>query len=101
MRRVVLLVCLIVSLVQLNWERDRIYLLSSIASLLLVLYGELKRRHKAQRVAAETAFRRATVVPRETYVLELPRPGYRVDDVEKGCTSAAIEEVALMHDNSG
>jgi hypothetical protein len=48
MKRVPLLVCLIVSLVQLDWERDRIYLFSSIASVLFVLVSELMRRRKIQ-----------------------------------------------------
>ena len=47
LKRVLLLVCLIVSLVELDWERDRIYLLSSIASLLLVFYSELMRRRQS------------------------------------------------------
>jgi hypothetical protein len=46
MKRVLLLVWLIVSLVELDWERYRIYLLSSIASLLFVLGSELKRRRR-------------------------------------------------------
>jgi len=41
MKRVLLLVWLIVSLVELDWERYRICLLSSIASLLFVLGSEL------------------------------------------------------------
>jgi hypothetical protein len=41
LKRVLLLVCLIVSLVELDWERYRIYLLCSIASLLFVLGTEL------------------------------------------------------------
>lgn len=49
MKRVLLLVCLIVSLVELDWERDRVYLLSSIASLSLVLCAERMRRQKVQR----------------------------------------------------
>jgi len=50
MSRVFLLVCLIVSMVELDWERNRIYLLSLVASLLLVLYSELMRRRKDRRV---------------------------------------------------
>ncbi len=46
MKRVLLLVCLIVSVVELDWERERIYLLSAVASLLLVLYGEVMRAGK-------------------------------------------------------
>jgi len=56
MKRILLLVCLIVSLVELDWERGRIYSLSAIASLLLVLYGELIGRRRVQRVAAEGVF---------------------------------------------
>jgi hypothetical protein len=46
MKRVLLLVLLIVSLVELDWERDRIYLLSSLASLVLVVWSELVRRRR-------------------------------------------------------
>lgn len=53
MRRVLLLVCLFVSVVELDWEREPIYWFSSTASLLLVLYGELMRRRKVQRVTSE------------------------------------------------
>lgn len=51
MKRVLLLVCLIISVVELDWERDRIYLLSSIASVLFVLVSELMRRRKIQNAA--------------------------------------------------
>ena len=53
MKRVLLLVCLIVSLVQLDWERDRIYLMSSIAALFLVLWMELSRRRKLSRATKD------------------------------------------------
>jgi len=46
MKRVLLLVLLIVSLVELDWERSRIYLLSAIVSMLLVVRSELVRRRK-------------------------------------------------------
>jgi len=72
MRRVLLLVCLIVSVVELDWERERIYLLSSVASLLLVLYGELMRRPKVQRLPTERAFKTAEGVPSEVYVAASP-----------------------------
>jgi len=100
MRRVLLLVCLIVSLVQLDWERDRIYLLSSIASMLLILYCELTRRHRVQRVAAQVAFT-PTNISGEAYTSESLHPGYPVNQIEKGCSGAALEEVAFVHDNSG
>ena len=53
MKRVLLLVWLIVSLVELDWERYRIYLLSSIVSLLFVLSSELTWRRRVQQVATE------------------------------------------------
>ena len=51
MKRVLLLVFLIVSLVQLDWERNRIYLWSSFAALLLMLWTELSRRRKVPRAS--------------------------------------------------
>jgi len=58
MKRVLLLVCLMVSVVELDWERERIYLLSAVASLLLVLYGEVMRSRKVQRVRSGSIRRR-------------------------------------------
>ena len=72
MRRILLLVCLIVSVVELDWERQRIYLLSSAASLLLVLYGELTPRRKVQRVPIERGFKTAQDVRPEVYVAASP-----------------------------
>jgi hypothetical protein len=72
MRRVLLLVCLIVSVVELDWERQRIYLLSSAASLLLVLYVELMPRRKVQKVPTERGFRTAQDVRSEIYVAASP-----------------------------
>jgi len=51
MKRVLLLIFLIVSLVQLDWERNRIYLWSSFAALLLMLWTELSRRRKVPRAS--------------------------------------------------
>lgn len=102
MRRVLLLVCLIFSLVELDWERERIYLLSSVASLLLVLYGELKRRRKVQRVATEGVLKtRHDVVTSEAYVSDSAPPDDRAHHIENGPLSAAIQEVALTQNNSG
>lgn len=101
MRRVLLLVCLIVSVVELDWERERVYLLSSIASLLLVFYGELMRRRKVQRVAAERAFTAVKVVPQEAYVSDSVPPDDRAHHIENGPLSAAKQEVVLMQNNSG
>jgi hypothetical protein len=50
--RVMMLVCLIVSVVELDWERDRIYLVSSLASLVLVVWSERLRRRKQKATAA-------------------------------------------------
>lgn len=49
MRRVSLLVLLIVSLVELDWERHRIYLFSSLVSLVLVVWSESVRRRTAEK----------------------------------------------------
>jgi hypothetical protein len=68
MKRVLLLVCLIVSLVELDWERYRIYLLSSIASLLFVLGSELTRRRRDQQAATERAFKTGEGVASEAHV---------------------------------
>ena len=88
MRRVVLLVCLIVSVVELEWERQRIYLLSSAASLLLVLYGELMRRRKVQRVLTERGFKTAQDVPSEIYVASSPDTDNQAE-VRSGRTTQA------------
>lgn len=91
MKRVVLLVCLIVSVVELDWERQRIYLLSSVASLLLVLYGELMPRRKVQRVATEGVLKsRHDVVTSEVYVSDSAPPDYRPGLIENGLSRTAI-----------
>src|SRR5579863_5692798 len=87
MRRILLLVCLIVSVVELDWERQRIYLLSSAASLLLVFYGELVRRRKVQRVPTERAFKPAQGVPSEVYVAASPDTDNQAE-VRSGRTQA-------------
>jgi hypothetical protein len=95
MKRVLLLVCLIVSLVELDWERYRIYLLSSIASLLFVLGSELTRRRRVQQVATERAFMTGEGVPSEAYVGGSPNNDYPADYFEKvEPASAAMGEVA-------
>jgi len=57
MKRVLLLVCLIISLAELDLERARVYLLSSAVSLFLVVWSELVRRRQAQRAQPAEAFR--------------------------------------------
>ena len=87
LKRVLLLACLIVSLVQLDWERERIYLLSAIASLLLVFYSELMRRPQAQRAPIGTAFQASGGVSAEVFVAASPTAG------DQGPTSASAGEV--------
>ena len=94
MKRVLLLVCLIVSLVELDWERNRIYLLSSIASLLFVVGSELTRRRRVQKVATERAFKTSEGAPSEAYVAGSPNTDYQAGYFEKvEPTSATIDEV--------
>jgi hypothetical protein len=95
MKRVLLLVCLIVSLVELDWERHRIYLLSSIVSLLFVLSSELAQRRRVQQVATHQAFKTGEEVSSEARVAGLPNTDYPADYCERvEPTSAAIVEVA-------
>jgi hypothetical protein len=97
MRRVLLLVCLIVSVVELDWERQRIYLLSSAASLLLVLYGELMPRRKVQKVPAERGFKPPQDVPSEIYVAASPDTDNQAE-VCSGRTQADHPERSRMLD---
>jgi hypothetical protein len=95
MKRVLLLACLIVSLVELDWERYRIFLLSSIASLLFVLGSELTGRRRVQQVATEPAFKTGEGIPSEAYVAGSPNTDDQPDYFEKvEPTSAGIGEVA-------
>jgi len=95
MKRVLLLVCLIVSLVELDWERYRIYLLSSMVSLLFVLGTELTPRSRVQQVATERAFKTGEGLPSESYVAGSPHTEDQAGHFEKvERTSAAIDDVA-------
>lgn len=95
MKRVLLLVCLIVSLVELDWERYRIYLLSSIASFMCVLGSELTRRRRLQQVATERAFKTGEGAPSEAYGAGSPNTDYQADYFERvEPASAAMGEVA-------
>lgn len=100
MRRVLLLVCLIVSLVELDWERGRIYLFSSVASFLLVLYSELMRRRRIQSVGEGVFKTGQDIVPSEVYVSGSLPADNRAQHIENGPPSAAIQGVVLMQDNS-
>jgi hypothetical protein len=95
MKRVLLLAWLIVSLVELDWERYRICLLSSIASLLFVLSSELTRRRRVQQVATERAFKTGEGASSEAQVASSPHNDCQANYFEKvEPTSAAIGEVA-------
>ncbi len=95
MKRVLLLVCLIVSLVELDWERDRIYLLSSITSLLFVLGSELTRRRRVQQIATERALKTGEGVPSEADVAGSSNTDHQTDYFENvEPASAVIGEVA-------
>jgi hypothetical protein len=83
MKRVLLLVWLIVSIVELDWERYRIYWLSSIVSLLFVLSSELTLRRRVQQVATERAFKTGEGAPSEAYVAGSPHAAYQTDYFEK------------------
>jgi hypothetical protein len=99
MKRVLLLVCLIVSLVQLDWERDRVYLLSTIASLLLIVSSELMRRQKVQKAIAAGTLTSDEGVASVAYS---QRPCHRTDHCEGvERPTIATGEVAFMRDNSG
>jgi hypothetical protein len=95
MKRVLLLVWLIVSLVELDWERYQICLLSSIASLLFVLGSELTRRRRVQQVATAGGFKAGEGVPSVAYLAGSPSTDYQAVHFEKvEPASAAIGEVA-------
>jgi hypothetical protein len=97
MKRVLLLACLIVSLVELDWERYRIFLLSSIASFLFVLGSELARRPRVQQVATERAFKTGEGFPSEAYVSDSLHPVCRPDNVENEPARTTVQEIALRH----
>jgi hypothetical protein len=102
MKRVLLLACLIVSLVELDWERYRIFLLSSIASFLFVLGSELTQRRRVQQVATERAFTTGEGAPSEAYVAGSRNADYQAEHFEKvEPIGAAIGEVASCRNNRG
>lgn len=65
-KRVLLLVLLIVSVVELDWERVPIYFYSSLASIFLILWTELFARRKIQNAANRAALRTKQRVSTET-----------------------------------
>jgi hypothetical protein len=91
MKRVLLLVLLIVSLVELDWERDRIYLLSSLASLVLVVWSEVVRRRTAEKtITAEvlTTAEGVSHVACTAYTHRAPRQADHFEKVEPGAVLA-------------
>lgn len=101
MRRVLLLVCLIVSTVELDWERQRIYLLSAVGSLLLVLYGELVRRRRLQGVATATGVTAGEAVSAKPIASGSRCRDYEGDRVGYDPRSAGVQQLALKENNSG
>lgn len=92
MRRVLLLVCLIISLVELDWERDRIYLLSSLASLSLVLNGERMRLRKLR--GTVRPFKAAEVTSSEAYASDSLHLD-RADQMNSGPSRAAVVQARV------
>ena len=100
MKRVLLLVLLIVSLVELDWERDRIYLFFSVASLALVLWSERMRHYNAAKAVAAgalTAAEGASPQPGMEYSQSCRDQTDELQAVEPGAAGAP-EEVAV-HNN--
>jgi hypothetical protein len=99
MKRVFLLVLLIVSLVQFDWERDRIYLASSIVSTLLVVWCERVRCHKFQEASAVEAFTTGESV---SVVLANSGPSHdQAGVVGVDRTTPVRRDIALITGNGG
>ena len=100
-KRVLLLVCLIVSLVELDWERYRIYLLSSLACLVLVLWTEVVRPRAAETITPEvlTTTEGISPVVCVAYTHHAPHQADHFQKVEP--TVASLGEEIMMHNNSG
>lgn len=98
MKRVLLLVCLIVSLVELDWERYRIYLLFSIASLSLVLHAEWVRCHRVQRETEVKAFQTCANLSSDTLASGSLHLDNQTEDTDegpsRGATKAALSTMA-------
>jgi len=72
MKRVLLLACFIVLLVQLDWERERIYFVSAIASLLLVFSSKTQRRHRLTAFLDTLRFAQITLYDVDLVISRLP-----------------------------
>jgi hypothetical protein len=102
MKRVFLLILLIVSLVELDWERGRIYLLSSLASLVLVVWSELARRRTAEKRINRAALPTAECVSPLACVADTQHATQQADHFERGeSTAMPIRELVIMRNNSG
>lgn len=71
-KRVLLFVLLIVSVVELDWERVRIYFFSSLASILLLLWTERSARRKLQKAPNRAVLPTKQRVSTETCLVRLP-----------------------------
>ena len=92
--RVMMLVCLIVSVVELDWERDRIYLLSSVASLFLVVWSERWRHRKLKATVGVPTTQQAGSP--DVCLTYLSRPNdqnqlEKIEDLEVTLSQKAIE----------
>lgn len=91
MKRVFLLVLLIVSLVELDWERGRIYLFSSLTSLSLVIWTELLRGRRMQKATTTGALRTGQAVSSQACLAYVPLPPDRAHQLERIEPSAALD----------
>lgn len=99
MMRVLLLVCLIVSLVELDWERDGIFWMSSLASFLFILWTELLSRRKAQQLTTTAGVRKEDSVSSNASRC-LPETYDQARQVETTDTIlTGLEEVTLVRNN--
>jgi hypothetical protein len=83
MKRILLLVFLIVSVVQLGLERYRLYLFLSIAFLSLLLRSESARHHRVHTLATERAGQPAESTPLEAHVADSLHADSREDQFER------------------
>lgn len=102
MKRVLLLTLLIVSLVELDWERDRIYLVSSLSFLVLVVWSERVRCRTSERTATVQELTTAEGVAAAVRVPSARQPHGDADRCEKiEPTAVAIRGLVVMQNNSG
>jgi hypothetical protein len=101
MKRILLLVLFIISLVELDLEGNRIYWLSSIISLLVVVWSELTRGRKIQKATPAEALTAGEGASSKVCVAYRPHSHGKGHPFQKVApTNAAQEEVTLIHGNS-